>query len=1051
MRFRWMTYAAAALVALAMTPALAWSAEPDPALRAYHAGNGFLNRGLNELAIKEYEAFLEQRPDHDNASTARYGLGVALFRLSRYEDCVDALTPVLQEREFEFASEADLLLGQSHLMLGEFSEAAERFQSLVDRDASHASASAAAALLVESRYRAGDTERAERAADAFTRRWPNDAQRDRVMFFGAMAAMADERFSDAAARFSTVVESAPESPLAGQATLLAAQCHQRAGALNEAARWYRQIIDEAQDALLPDALYGLGAILHAEGQDDAAAELLDAFIRSSSDDPRVADAALRRAQIWFRQGRYDRASTLLDRAADAENADEGAIAYWQAKIALRTGDAGEAAAILANAIDAEPNHALAPEMQYDLSVALQRAGAHEQALESLTAFQQRFNEHELQSGSLALQASLAHELEDFDTCIAACEAFLESNSQSAQAPAIRFLLAETLFLSDDFEASEGAFEDYLDDHADLPDATRARFRLGVIAYQAGDFDRAAPHLERVLEESDNNSAFPSVTLMLGEIAFADRNWSLAEQRFEQYVRTDEGRDAPSASLKMGIARQRQSDFADALRAFDVAINASDASDETIAHAHFEQGQCLLAMERIDEAEQAFLVVVESDDATQFRGAALNHLGALAARRGDHELAIDRLEAALREIDDESLRADALHRLGRSYASAGRAADAAEAFETLNNDHPDNRFALEAQARQALAMAKSGDDDDAIRMIERLESNGLDQLDPALAGAVRYEKAWRLREQGDVQGAADAYQALLTGDISDDLRAHALVELADLELAEGQFDDAIGRLREAMELAGPGGSDDETLRAGATYRLGLALHRTNAHAEAAEWLDQYLRSGHVDDALVAPSHLMAGESLYQVGRHRQATPHFEQVVEISDDDDHIATSLLRLGECQAAGQKWAASERAFSDYLSRFHDGELWFQARFGQGWARENLGRHDDAISAYQEVVDRHDGKTAARAQFQIGECLFAQRKLQDAVAAFMKVDVLYAYPEWSAAALYEAGRCFEALGQPAEARTQFQRIQDEYADTKWAPMAASRLAAVPANTLPGR
>ena len=108
-------------------------------------------------------------------------------------------------------------------------------------------------------------------------------------------------------------------------------------------------------------------------------------------------------------------------------------------------------------------------------------------------------------------------------------------------------------------------------------------------------------------------------------------------------------------------------------------------------------------------------------------------------------------------------------------------------------------------------------------------------------------------------------------------------------------------------------------------------------------------------------------------------------------------------------------------------------------------------MQAYQVVVDRHQGPTAARAQFQIGECLFAKGQYDKAVRELLKVDILYDYPQWSAAALYEAGRCFEKLAKTVEARNQFKQVADEYKDTRWAQLAAERLAVNAAGSLPGR
>jgi TolA-binding protein len=165
----------------------------------------------------------------------------------------------------------------------------------------------------------------------------------------------------------------------------------------------------------------------------------------------------------------------------------------------------------------------------------------------------------------------------------------------------------------------------------------------------------------------------------------------------------------------------------------------------------------------------------------------------------------------------------------------------------------------------------------------------------------------------------------------------------------------------------------------------------------------------------------------------------------------STALLKLGEASAAAQQWSRSDEAYTAFLDRFPDHALWFQARFGQGWTRENQQRHDAAIEAYREVISRHQGPTAARAQFQIGECLYAQKKRDQAVAEFLKVDVLYAYPEWSAAALYEAGRCLHDLERADEGTRQFEDLIKRFPETQWAKLAREWVDAAKPAALPGR
>ena len=110
--------------------------------------------------------------------------------------------------------------------------------------------------------------------------------------------------------------------------------------------------------------------------------------------------------------------------------------------------------------------------------------------------------------------------------------------------------------------------------------------------------------------------------------------------------------------------------------------------------------------------------------------------------------------------------------------------------------------------------------------------------------------------------------------------------------------------------------------------------------------------------------------------------------------------------------------------------------------------KYEEAITAYTLIAARNPKN--ARAQFQIGECLFAGKKHDEAARELLKVDILYAYPEWSAAALYEAGRCFEALGQTVEARQQFTAVVERFEKSRWARLAQERLAVTTAGSLPG-
>jgi len=315
----------------------------------------------------------------------------------------------------------------------------------------------------------------------------------------------------------------------------------------------------------------------------------------------------------------------------------------------------------------------------------------------------------------------------------------------------------------------------------------------------------------------------------------------------------------------------------------------------------------------------------------------------------------------------------------------------------------------------------------------------------------YEKAWCQRKLGHTDEAASTYRALLDGGIRTETHLHALVDLALIEIEASRFEAAAELLSIVRQQRGKASMPLPARVAElGTYYLGLCRFELKALPEATDLFAEFLAM-FGESSLVPSASFYCGEAFYKQGKYEKAIRHLSRVIENFDDDPAYGPSLLRLGECLAAAQRWPRSEKTLRKYLSEFADSPQWYQAQFGIGWAAENQGRHDEAVAAYKDVVARHKGPTAARAQFQIGECLFARKEYAAAATELLKVDILYAYPEWSAAALFEAGKCFEKLQKQVEARAQFKAVTEKYGDTRWAKMASQRLSELSASVLPGR
>lgn len=1035
------------LTASLFTPAVLADPDEDAAERAYYSGNGFLNRGMYDLAADEYSKFLDANPRHEKADVARYGLAVALIRLNKPADAAEPLEALYEKDDFTYAAEVALMLGQCRMAAEQYAPAAEAFERVCKRHASHALAADAMAQLVEAYDRAREYKKAVEFGERMLKQYPKAAPADRAAYFAGLAAMQLGESAVAVRQFAHLLDTVPNSPFALHATLLLAQLREQAGELDTASEHYRVVVAAGDNTYRPHAQLGLAHVLMRQGKPDEAAEILKTLAESKPSSPLMEAVQLALGRLHFDAGRYEPAERAFRMAAGAPNPKKSEAAYWTAKCLLRRGETK----LAAEALDDVDIDALAPDdrplLHYDRAVARLRCGDKDEARLLFESFRKTYPKHALAAGSLYWLAAIAHEQGEYADCLAMAARFLDAYADDTLAPKAIFLVAESSFLTQRYDDAAKAYQTSLDKQADAPNAAVARYRLGLSLYHLGRLADARPLLEQCGENDDADGPFAQKHLVLGDICFQSGEWAAAVEHLQEYIELGTTRPAADdALLKLGIALHRLDRDEEAIKFYQRLLNEFAKSPHR-AHAMFEHGQSLVALKRFDEAKRLFDGVANEADAARFAPAVQRHLASIALQLGDSAEAARQFHELAKTASTDDEKADATYEEGRARYAAGDYDATEKALGRFLKHHATHAHANDARATRCMALARLKRHQDALDLMKLVDTA---ELAPPERAALKYEKAWCLRSLRQIDAAADVYRDMLKADAAGTLLPNVLLELAEIESAAGRLAEAVSLLQRIVSINGDAAQNvAPQILEQAQYRLGTSLFQQKQYDEAAAVLTSFIASN-AEHELADSAAYFCGESLFELGRKTEAIPHFERA-SAKPHGDARGPSLLRLGECYAAGQYWPKSEETFAAYLKELPDAEPWFQAQFGIGWARENQGRHNEAIEAYRAVVDRHKGPTAARAQFQIGQCLFAAKQYGEAARELVKVDILYAYPEWSAAALYEAGRCFEKLAKLVEARHQYTRVIENYKETRWAQLAEKQLAALPQSDLPGR
>ncbi|HMV85014.1 MAG TPA: tetratricopeptide repeat protein [Blastocatellia bacterium] len=114
---------------------------------------------------------------------------------------------------------------------------------------------------------------------------------------------------------------------------------------------------------------------------------------------------------------------------------------------------------------------------------------------------------------------------------------------------------------------------------------------------------------------------------------------------------------------------------------------------------------------------------------------------------------------------------------------------------------------------------------------------------------------------------------------------------------------------------------------------------------------------------------------------------------------------------------------------------------FAAAYSDYSRGNFDLAMSEFKQYVETYpSSELADNAQYWIGEILYAQKKLPQAVAELEKVAVVNPTGDKTAVALYKRGLLLLEMGKKEEAVAQFLVLNKDYAKTPEGTLATQQL-----------
>jgi TolA-binding protein len=1006
--------------------------EVDAATKKLMAAQGLYQRGLFKLAAQEYADFLSENPKHPQRTAAIYALALCQYRQNDFDRAATLMASALKDPAFAQRAEALAVLGHCELAARHYEKALAAMDELIAKHSTSPHADTAAVNRIQALYMLNKHADAADSAHKYLETNPKGGQRAAALYFLALSQRTLGRHEDAVATIDQLLHDHVESPYAFDATLIAAQCLEAQQKLPAAIERYRRLLAIAPAERKSDAQYCLGVALYkaAKYSDSIAA------LSAVTDGSYVKPAKLQLGLAQLAAGKIaDARATLTQAASDPDPARANSARYALARCDMADKSFDSARVILVELLHSTPPLPNASQIALDNAICLMEQSQFEEAAKEFKAVSRDYAKSPHLAEALYRQAFCLHRLKKYDASLAV-------GTSLAALPASEFtragaeLDAESLFLLAKYPEAAKAFTALAADAKDEKRQLQLALRVGQCAYFSGDYAHAVELLTPLANDPRASSTpdLQSAIFLIGDALLQQNKFAEAGDALSRFIGISKG-DTAEARFKLALARVRANDDEAARRAF-VALAALSDDSPWVQRGLVEYGQLLRKMGKPAEALTVFNRVLAAPSVPADLAAPATYLLAwieFDAKR--YAPAAELWKQLIEKHPTHTLATDAAFRRGVALKEAGEMDEAAAALQAFASAHRDSPDAIKARQLAAACLSARGKTTEAGAVLASLA------IDPKVTDAILYDLAWAHREQKQPTAAAEVYRRLLKEFSESKLAPAVRTELAELLYEDKKYDQAM----ELLEAVATNTSADPKLQSNAQYRLGWCYQKLGKLDKAAEAFSKFdPKAAGVNNEIAAAALLQTGLAYAELGKFDAAEIALAAMLKLHADNAQASVAMLRLGEVQAEQNKYEASLQTYASFLQKFSKDPFAPRAQFGIGWSLENRKQYDQARAAYKKVIASNNGETAARAQFQIGETYLAESKFDLAIPALLAVEDVYAYPKWSARALFEAGRAFEELKQPDQAKKQYEQLSKRYKDAPETTLAQARLKDLP-------
>jgi TolA-binding protein len=929
------------------------------------------------------------------------------------------------------ANQAIFFQAEANMQIGEFAAAGKLFREFLESDPENRYRRQTLFRIAEASYMRGENASARDELEEFRAEYPDDRLNAYVLCYLGEIELADKRWREAAALFSRCLKEFPQGRMQDDCRFGLARALEQQGDRDEAQRLFLALSGKTASELADDAMFRLAALQYDRGDYNESLATLAEFEKEFAQSKLLDRVRLSRGWALYRLDRLDEAQRVFESLADAKTVAIDAR-YWLGltlKARRQWQSAAKTLGDLATEKLAEVSSDL-PAIVYHAGDAARLAEQYDDAARHFNRVLDRHQRSDWVDDALLGLMQIAWEQRNHGEIDRLAGQFDREFVKSSLADDVQRLLAQSLVDRKQFDKAAAILEPL----SDRDNRAADRYLLA-LAYQGLQRNRQALELLKPLATEGGSLAADALqaeaALLIAEQQFAEAIGPLT-----QYLRKHPDESAADqCRAQLVVCYGRTGELAKARRTWDDLLAAGadssllNAATQHLAEAHYSKSEYAAAAElfqRLTTGKQPEDVLAKG----------LSGLGWSRYRLDQFDQSAAAFQQLVKQYPRHLLAPESALVHGQICEKLEQPQQALASYRQIIENYHDSNQRSQAMLAAARILDRRNDNRQANEQYAQLLA---EYPKETFVDAALYERAWVLRELKDEPSSLAQFERLHK-DFSDSrFWSDATFRMAEHAYAEKRYGDAEKLLAALVDRQPDQGNQPHVL-----FLQGQLAAATQQWAETAEAMQQLVER-HPDHALRSLAEYWVAESHYRRGKHDEAQPRLTLLAEQTESqrEPWMAMIPLRRAQILAGEKKWKEAQQLAVTIAERFPNFDQLYEADYVIGRAYASRGEFESARSAYQKVIRSEQGgktETAAMAQWMIGETYFHQKNYEAALREYLRVEILYDYPEWQAAALLQAGKCQEQLGQWRQAADLYERLVKDFSTTSYLEEAQRRL-----------